>query len=164
MLVAKKLFKSVIASHKNLFIPNHSYCSLSRNFVLSPMFILRGKKEVGHVVRIISSIPKPPLSVPLSRVASSTAYPTLRIETSVTHSKDQQVRVESIKRDYATYRAHTPRPETSSEESLKNNSAIALFRKKGSKVIQHTEIVESNCSSHDLFYPNKVKNIYYFKK
>lgn len=51
------------------------------------------------------------------------------------------------KQDYAAYRVHTPEPSTSSEESLKNNPPVSLYRKKGSKVIQHSEVVEETCET-----------------
>lgn len=46
---------------------------------------------------------------------------------------------------YATYRVHTPKTETSSNESLNNNPAIKLVRKHGTKVTQHPELVKDVC-------------------
>lgn len=53
----------------------------------------------------------------------------------------------SCRQSYATYRVHTPEPCTSSEESLKNNPPVSLYRKKGSKIIQHSEVIEEKCAA-----------------
>src|ERR1700729_1246698 len=48
--------------------------------------------------------------------------------------------------NYVTHRIHTPKPTTSSPESLENNPVTVLHRKKGSIAIQHSEVVEEACT------------------
>lgn len=56
-------------------------------------------------------------------------------------------------RNYATDRVHTPKPTTSSNESLNNNPAITFIRKKKpSTVVQHSEWVQDFCDQPGCQY------------
>lgn len=51
--------------------------------------------------------------------------------------------------NYSTYKIRTPVPTKSSVESLEQNPAITLYRKKGVKVIQHAEVLKISCDQPD---------------
>jgi hypothetical protein len=53
--------------------------------------------------------------------------------------------LEPVGRNYATYRIQTRNPTESSPQSLEQNPVITLYRKNGSKVIQHGEVLEIFC-------------------